>query len=284
MRAKARRATLVVGALLLLAGSGLLVLSVAGLVTSPERPDAPARQSQGDERGAATGALTRRAGESGADYAERLTRSVHLRMRHYWDDDNGVGLAENWALWAAQRVAPATRRLTAADFENWEYVGHERALDRGYGLCSQHALAVADVLRDQDIGHAILLLDGHVVVEAPLGPRGEPMILDADYGVTIAGGVRAAEREPSTVRRAYAPVVQGAAAPYGTEPVAGGELLRTLETIYRPPNGRATIAEVAPVAGRIETAAYMLKWLLPALAMLLGGLLVARHRARPAGG
>lgn len=85
--------------------------------------------------------LKKKNSESDKEYFLRLTEDVSKYMVHFWPLDPAerahygteIPIWENYVLWL---LARSTSRLGGAN----EYLDPERALRRGYGLCSQHAL------------------------------------------------------------------------------------------------------------------------------------------------
>ncbi|MFM7133641.1 MAG: hypothetical protein ACKO0W_04925 [Planctomycetota bacterium] len=144
---------------------------------------------------------------SAEDIAE-ASRIVAAAMIHYWpergDEDPSVtcGLLEDPALWLDMRRARGAGDDEAHTMLAWIERGRWRAaLRMGVGLCSQHAIAIADYLREKGVAARVIGLDGHVVAAVET-PQGE-WILDPDYNVVLRMSLDEAARRTDEVERAY---------------------------------------------------------------------------------
>ena len=144
---------------------------------------------------------------SAEDIAE-ASRIVAAAMIHYWpergDEDPSVtcGLLEDPALWLDMRRARRAGDEEAHTVLAWiERSRWRAALRMGVGLCSQHAIAIADYLREKGVPARVIGLDGHVVTAVET-PQGE-WILDPDYNVVLRMSLDEAARRTDEVERAY---------------------------------------------------------------------------------
>ncbi|MDJ0786865.1 MAG: hypothetical protein QNK05_08640 [Myxococcota bacterium] len=252
-----------VGLVLLGTGGLLLALNVVGVLLGgrafTEPPEAAvANPLFGRATTAAETELARRIGETDAEYVKRLTHAVHGYMVHYWDEEGGarVPLLENWVLHGLGRLNP--ERYGAYEFQH-----PARGLERGFGLCSQQAMIVADLLSEAGIETEVLGLGGHVVTEARLGDE-RTLLLDADYGVVVPYSLKDVEAQPDRVAPLYR------AEGFGDEAVA-----RIVE-IYGPDGNRPYASRSRRRASEDRT--YLIKWLAPFGAVLLGLLAVEATR------
>ena len=136
-------------------------------------------------------------------YLERLTKAVAGGMVHYWTEGDRwkttdtrytrIGILDNYLLWAQSFLPQYQENL-----QNYEFVTPRKALDRGYGFCSQVSKIVYSVLADQGIEATIYTVPEHTVVES------NGYILDSDYGVFVPHSLAAVQQEPSIVDRYYA--------------------------------------------------------------------------------
>ncbi len=274
MRAFARktayRSALAVAAAFLAAGVALFALNAAGDLFPPGLPDGvparePAPRAQADTLMNAP--LERRENESPEAYSRRLALSLHYRVAHGWrGDDSGVALRENWYLWA-KGVAGASYAKPI------EFAEHEHGIDRGYGICSQFALIVNDILIDQGYESDLLSLDGHVVATATF-EDGQERIVDGDYGITIPASLRRIEQDPALVARYYERIPGPASPPYAEDPWTPAQLARFMKKTYAGPNERFLSADhYAPAAAWVERDAYRKKWLIPQALVIVGAAL-----------
>lgn len=143
--------------------------------------------------------IERLKGESDEEYAVRMTDVVNRGMVHYWEDDGmdeyniQLGWEENYLIRGLGYVYPAK-------FEKYEFYDMEKAVERGVGLCSQHAIVLEQVLEDEEIDAELIWLEEHVVVEVDVG---EGMVLDPDYGVVLEMGLENVLGNEGVVVEAY---------------------------------------------------------------------------------
>jgi hypothetical protein len=267
-----------------LLGALLLALNLAGLLI-PLRNDAI--YTDATNGFAADITLTydqfraespRRAGEPDAAYIARLTDLVHRGMAHRWPDDGSdtyrlrVPAWENYLLHLASYARPEIYR-------RYEFADPDRAMARGVGLCSQHALALAALLRRAGIAAQVVELDGHVVTRA-VAADGNRYLADADFGLVLPHGRRAIEADPEIA----APYYEAAVTDWqGGVPEGYPTLVAGVVAFYGP-EGNDTLPETWSPAGTpaFEVWAYRLKWPLPVVLLALAALcLLPRHRDSP---
>jgi hypothetical protein len=104
-----------------------------------------------------------------------------------------VAISDNWLLWALAWVDKPLNWLGATDIDNlfssYETTVWQRALARGFGICSQNALGFADLLGSRyHIEASIIQLNGHVIVEA------NNTLLDPSVGIAIPMNLEEAQR------------------------------------------------------------------------------------------
>jgi hypothetical protein len=113
------------------------------------------------------------------------SRALHFR----------VPLWENYLLHAFAWLRPAT-------YWQYEFRVAERAIERGYGACSQFALAAIDLLNRHGIRASLVSLSNHVVVRA-YDAHDREWIVDPDYGVAAPIALADIARQPALARRIY---------------------------------------------------------------------------------
>jgi len=193
--------------------------------------------------------------------------SLHYRISHHWP----VGpapLRENYILNLLQYVAPS--------YKNYEYIDHERALERGYGICTQYSNALFDILEDEGFRRKVIQVPGHTLVEATTR-GGKIMTLDANYGVVMPFSWEEIAEEPSIVRPYYS----------GLEPatrpnaeLSNREVADLIERVLSEDPISILADRATPRTSIIEPIAYFLKWALP-IGLLLLALVLHRGWPRP---
>ena len=193
--------------------------------------------------------------------ARLVNESVNKGIAHYWQDE-GIGkyrlrvpITENYFLWSASWIYPPV-------FRKYEFSHYRKGVQRGVGLCSQHAIIVSEVLKDKGMQARIIPLDGHVVATAQVDERDNRWwILDADYGVIVPHDITEVEKDPTIIRQYYsraghdAKEIEKLVAIYGEEGNIVLDGVRTYDS--RMPS--------YAMRYHIETVTYVLKWIVPLL-------------------
>jgi len=187
-----------------------------------------------------------------ASYLRTANRAIYGGLAHYWRPEGAaqynlrIPPTENYLLWAAGVVFP--KRFYLYEFCDWQ-----RAVERGVGMCSQHALALADVLRRKGIPVRAVVLKGHYVLEAQVdGRTGDCWLADPDLGVVIPCSLAEARRSPQVIRTSYQ------RAGYS------GKSLSRLTAMYCGPAAVRVIDGMRYPRRRLfESLSYWLVWLIP---------------------
>ncbi|ESY68955.1 hypothetical protein NKI77_04330 [Mesorhizobium opportunistum] len=249
-----------------LAGVGaVFLLFVAayplGLVSAyPAPPAAAIKGPLGFERKIEhLAALSRRADEPMQAYLGRLTRTVAGGMVHHWTEGDiwtasdarytRISIFDNYLLWMQSFLPQYGENL-----QNYEFVTPQKAIDRGYGFCSQVSKIVYSILADQAIEATIYSVPHHTVVES------NGNILDSDYGVFVPYSLASIEQNPSIIDSYYA----------GFEPML--PVLRDAYGQSWQPLGTAEgFREVRAYEAKFEN----LKWFPPLMLLAMGVLFAA---------
>jgi hypothetical protein len=240
-------------------GAALLVLLTAsplGLLRAyPAPPEAAVDDPLGlDRKITDLQSLDRNAGEPMEAYLRRLTTSVAGGMVHYWSRGDTwseadapyteISIYDNYLLWL-QMVLLKDRQ----HFRNYEFMTPAKAIDRGYGFCSQVSKTIYSILRDQGIVSVIYSNPSHTVVEA------DGDVLDADYGVFIPHSIAWVQQTADAIDTYYADY---------------GLMVPLIRQAYAQPwHVLGTAAEFDNVR-KYEAWFEWLKWLPPLLAIILG--------------
>lgn len=257
------------GWLLILLGAFLLVVSLYGETRSlwnPEIVNTPTffEDDVTLSRDELLDSLIRRE-ESDSAFVTRVCLAVNRGIAHHWENDSlgtfalRIPIWENWLLWGAAW-------FNSDHFTKYEIYDSKKAIERGFGLCSQHALIVAQALERGGVESRLHGLAGHVVADAMID--GSWWIADADYGVVMPLSIEQLEDNPDT------------AIPYYSQAgVDSTEAVRICTFYDRDRNRLYAGAEAYHEHEGFETVSYWLKWPLPVLFMLIG-VKLRRMRAR----
>ncbi len=191
------------------------------------------------------------------EYITNLNEAVNNGIAHYWRDAGinkynlRIPFYENYLLFIASYLDPE-------EYLKYEFVDYKRAIERGIGLCSQHAIIVSEILLEKSIPSFIVGLSGHVVLRAQVDEnRDEWWVLDPDYGVILPYDIDIIENNPKIIRSFYAQ------AGYKLKTIA------SLEKIYEK-KGNVVHREQGARGYQIkrshdEPIFYFLKWIIPCL-------------------
>jgi len=118
-------------------------------------------------------------------YVALLNESVHKHIANYWGDKGiaryhlRIPIYENYFLWSASWIYPSI-------FKKYEFSDYNKAIERGVGLCSEHAIIITGILNHKGIESKIIRLPGHVIATALVEEtKNEWWTLDPTYGVTL---------------------------------------------------------------------------------------------------
>jgi hypothetical protein len=215
-------------------------------------------------------------GESRGEYVTRLTMLVHARIAHLWMVPwSRVPASENFILYLLGFLSDK--------FGEYEFFDWHKAVERAVGSCSQHASVLVGILEEQGIAANMVLLNGHVVASAEVAPDSW-WILDADLGRLIQAPLAEVERNPQLVEQAYSDVARNCIREKHECPTIE-DLVRVFTTEDNEQIGPG-LFKYSWKWYVIEKLAYLLKWILPTVLMLLGGyrLLDPSHSRRTATG
>ncbi|NMC87865.1 MAG: hypothetical protein GYA69_05495 [Candidatus Moranbacteria bacterium] len=194
-------------------------------------------------------------------YVVEINDIFNRAIAHYWENEGikkynlTIPIYENYILFLLHYIHPSS-------YEKYEYCDYSKTIERGVGLCSQHAIALVDFLMSNGIEAHTVGLDGHVVATADV--NGEWWILDPDYGVVIPHNIEAIQRDPAIVKEYYFKKTQK----------NGEDAVNNIANIYErkgnviyPSNmlGNMTYgyADCYLKKVLIEGISYILKWLIP---------------------
>ena len=251
---------------LFLAGVGtafLLFVSAYPLGLIRAYPSPPAQATEGPlgfEQGVGdVEDLYRGPDEPMQAYLDRLTKAVAGGVVHYWTEGDNwtatdtrytrISVFDNYLLWML-----SFRPEYQDNLENYEFVTPRKALDRGYGFCSQVAKIVYSVLSDQGIDATIYSVPEHTVVQS------NGNVLDSDYGVFVPHSLVEIQQDPSIVDSYYAQF---------------GSMLPLLKKAYGQPWQQLGTAEDFNNVRAYEAKFERLKWAPPLMLLAMGVLLAA---------
>lgn len=205
-------------------------------------------------------------GES-PEFFKASVKIYNQSINYVWPEElSRIPVYDNYILYAAsffdELIYKAGLTASKTTFSQFESVKYERALQRGFGICSQNALGLTDILtRRYNIKANMVGLDGHVVLTASDAKKGEWYLLDPSVGVFMPFDLQYAEQNLAEVHTFY----QHTQFPVLTDKFNASGNLITKESGSGP---------FRPKMAVIEQAADVLKWVIPFFFVLTGFFLV----------
>ena len=204
-------------------------------------------------------AIERKSATSDQDYVVQVTQAVNKGIAHYWWDDGiekynlRIPIYDNYLIFFSKWVSPKYY------YEKHEFGLYEKAVERGVGLCSQHAMILSSVLLENGIEANVLFLAGHVVATAKVDESKDIWwVLDGDYGVVIKRSIEEIEASPELIRPLYDST--------GCDEVELNYLVKSFgkEGNVIVPNSNETNPGIS-----VEGWFYMFKWIIPLTLILI---------------
>ena len=211
--------------------------------------------------------IPRTAQETPQQYAQRMNTVVQKGIAHIkdWQDPETIQkyhlnlpIWENYLLFFLSHLPYFKTELRPYHFSDYK-----KSIERGIGLCGDHAIILSSLLEREGIATAIVAFHGHVVTEVILGNKAATF--DPDYGVVIPYPITTIHATPQIIRPYYLQ------AGYNENKVA------ILAKIYASsPKIFANVYEFGPTKMQVEIAAYILIWLIPGITIAIG-IMILRH-------
>ncbi len=213
-----------------------------------------------------------RESKSGYEFLAGATRTYAAAIRYVWPKEHArVGFTDNWILFGCGYLDPWLVSSGRTDVPNlfraFQSTDYTRGFRRGFGICSQNALGLIDLLhRRYGVLSNVVSLGGHVVVEAE-SPSGRSLH-DPSLGVSVPFGLEEIDaRRLEQIRHRYEET-----------PFPRLGLTFDAEGNSRESDG---VRGYHPTLYRIERVSDWLKWLAPLLLLGLGRRLSKRvHPSR----
>lgn len=181
-------------------------------------------------------------------FVNNVTRIINEYMVHYKKEPyNRCPFFENYILYLLS-FSPI------AHFKNYEFYSIKTILKIGHGWCSQVSILLYQILIKNDISCRIIGFKGHVLVE--VSSNNQIFLADPDYGVILPSSAGDLKSNLSLVENIY-----------GKLPISKCRIDR-LKKIYC---SQYSVVPPAVINRNlvIEKIAYILKWHIPLLLVLL---------------
>ncbi|MFD1593785.1 hypothetical protein ACFSDC_21905 [Alteromonas oceani] len=195
-------------AVLALPGLALLALNLYGF-TQDLRPDGltPEVLRFGDQDLSLTPpeleqAIFRLSDETDRQYAKRLTLDLAAGIAHVeWEAFDPDLFHQRVPVWENYILHLMGVVTSIPEYQRYHYANPYRSIERGIGICGDASMTLSGLLDEQGIANKIITVPGHVMVEAYFD--GEPLLLDADFGVVLEQGIMFYEQNPQALISAY---------------------------------------------------------------------------------
>lgn len=193
------------------------------------------------------------------EYLYQAADAIHNGIGQYWEDEGSesynlrVPFQENYLLFMVGIMAPER-------FHKFEFTDYRRAIERGVGMCSQHAIITAEALYARGWKTKMIGLSGHVVASVLIDEGNDTWwIVDTDYGVIIPASIQEIEKNPELISRHYAEK--------GYPP----DIIAHLERVYGSKDNFVSdgygIGNYLLKTRYLEKSSYILIWIIPFLLM-----------------
>lgn len=217
----------------------------------------------------------RRPEESDDVLVRRVCEAIHDGMAHLWKSSDGdthhlkVPIWENYLLAGYLWMNPPAA--------GYEYLDHEKAIERGIGLCSQHVIAAIGALSSNGITARPIHLQGHIVVLVERTDNSQ-YVIDPDFGVVLPYDLEAIERNPELVVPFYL------TARLNPDSLSVEEQAMRMVRVYQS-DGNIVYTSIADCWGweawLLEKVTYFAKWGLPLGLLGLLSIVAIRKRKGP---
>ncbi|MCP4582949.1 MAG: hypothetical protein GY839_15170 [candidate division Zixibacteria bacterium] len=203
--------------------------------------------------------------ESTENYVSRVCKLVSNSMAHYWDYNiedkyfqRNIPFWENYVMRLAHLFIPPNQG------RGYEFINYKKAIERGFGLCSQHCLAAIDILKSAKIEARLVTLQRHIVVTVQHDDNSW-YIIDPDFGVIIPFDLDTIQTNtdlviPYYLKADFVPVRDTK------------EYYASRVSKYYNRTGNTIHSDISGYCGRktvwLQKGSYILKWIIPILLIM----------------
>ncbi|MGE4290650.1 MAG: hypothetical protein AB7E32_00445 [Desulfovibrio sp.] len=176
--------------LLFCVGCGLLLLNITGVVWPNDKREALGGIVLSYEQASDKLEQLAHGSEPNKQAVTAIMNVIHDSMHYTWPQDEGtVPLRENWILYLGSFFDSQVFKFHLSPsrhyFSQYQYFDYDKALRRGFGICSQIAMTLSGFLEEKlGIPYQVLGLEGHVCTVVQL-PDGTEFVADPSANVII---------------------------------------------------------------------------------------------------
>jgi len=204
------------------------------------------------------------------DYAHKANKLVQQSLTHIeWNKVNAAEFRQLIPIWENYLLYFVGIFSDLPQYERYHFVDYNRSLERGVGICGDASMVLSQILDKKGIDNQIISYQGHVITQARF--NNNIILLDPDFGVELDMSLEELVADPSN---AYA---------YYRNAGYSEREARSLVKIY---GTKHTVFDdvyaFMPKRFLFEHVSYVLKWLIPAILILIS-LFIVRHIKKDAG-
>jgi hypothetical protein len=140
--------------------------------------------------------------ETPLEYAKRVTKVIADGTAHLdWETYDPVSFHqlvpawENWILFLMGKYSGIP------EYERYHFSNPYKSIERGIGICGDASILMSQMLEKNGIEAAILTFPGHVVVTANID--NQQFIFDADFGVVIPTSAEQLNQDVGIIKGLY---------------------------------------------------------------------------------
>lgn len=204
------------------------------------------------------------------EYVTRVNETIFNGISDYWAMEGAdkynlrVPFHENFILFFSSYLWPEK-------FLRYEFADYRKAVERGVGGCSQHAIILSEVLYEKGIKSRIISLHGHVISTAQVDAiDDEWWVLDPQYGVVVPFSIEKIEQDPNIITSYYAD------AGYDTKSIEAVRI-HYEDGVWSITEGYG-MGDFNRLTALYEKISYVLIWVIPVLLMMPLFIYVYRER------
>jgi len=205
------------------------------------------------------------------EFFKKSVKIYKNSINYVWPEDIAqVPLRDNYILHLASFFDGIFYDLklvgTTDTFKMFESVKYERGFQRGFGICSQNALGLTDILnRRYGIKAHMIGLDGHVVMSAISAQEQKEYLMDPSVGLFLPFNLAYAEENLNEVSQYY-------------QQTSHKSLFETYNAAGNIRFAEEGTAVFRPKAALFEKAADILIWIIPFGLLLISAYMYRKEK------
>ena len=198
--------------------------------------------------------------ETELEYAARLTQVIAGGLAHiHWEEYTPAKFNQTVPIWENYILYLMGKFKVMPEYVRYHFSDPEKSIERGIGICGDASILMSQLLQQHGIDNKIITIPGHVMVEANFD--GNKKVYDPDFGVTLGQSAAYYKSTPLAVGTAYS-----------DNGYTLGDDKFIIDGFKSKLNYWDGVKHFITKKYYFEKAAYVLKWLIPLVFLLLGAI------------